>query len=302
MIKINLLHTKVHDRRKRRFPIKVFLALALFIAAGYALFQANHIYSEKKGMKVVKRQRIVNLKRDCTPFDVVEETVDDIHGGRFKVKNLNRLSSPAHLSVNEKKLYERLYVNTVFDALNSAIKPGMGFNTISIDNYGNLFVYGITKTREEAEAFRADLEKQECILNVEELQFKDVFREDRLLFALKGFLSYNVIEKYYEDDTWEKKEVISASKKTVLENVIVVGQGEGVSRFRNIEWGDFEEYGTDKKHTVRFQIESAYPALMGFIKHLYRVNYQVGYSQINLTSVGNQKILAAIEMYIYSKN
>lgn len=280
---------------------KAVLSLVLLSTAGL-LFLFRDSFAPAPGVKLVRVKQITPLKREVTPFDVVEDIVDDIQGGRFKVKSLNRLSSPVHLSPNEKKVYERFYIKLAFDVLNACIRPGMGFSTITLDHYGNFFVYGAAERADEVHAFRAALLKQESILEADTLDFKRPFGGAGLLFALKGFLSFNIIDRFYEDDSWSANETLPASSRTVLADVVRLGKQSGVASFKRIEWGGYEPYGAAKKHALRLQLECPYGALMRWIKAMYEQNCQIGYSRISLTSQGRDRVMVAAELYVYSRN
>ena len=106
MIKINLLKSReIRPRRSRALPLKPILALLVFAVVMTCGYFAYQTLSTQQAPPLEHKKKTAVFKSEETPFDVVEDIVDDIHGGRFKVKNLNRLSSPAHLSPTEKKLY-----------------------------------------------------------------------------------------------------------------------------------------------------------------------------------------------------
>ena len=304
MIRINLLQSNAVRKapRHRAIPIKPLIGLVLFaivMTSGFFIYQA---LSVPKDTTIEHKKKVPVFKSEETPFDVVEDIVDDIHGGRFKVKELNRLSSPVHLSPNEKKLYERLFVKNAFDAFNTTIQADMGFNTITIDNEGNFFVYGMTQTLDACNAFREELEKQDCILKVDDLSFKKSFNENKTHFAMKGFLNYNILESFYEVDGTEKDEVLKESPDNVMADLRKMGEARGIRFVKKPEWMAKEDYGAAKKHRVGLQIESTYSGLMKWINEVYEKDCQIGFSRISLTSIGQQKILSSIECFIYARN
>lgn len=304
MIKINLLRSSAQLKNKPlKIPFKVIITSLLIIII--AFFGGNYLYNKIKQdgekYKVVKSERIVRIKKDKTPFDVVEDIVDDIHGGRFKIKSLNRLSSPANLSVNEKKIYEKFFVKNIFDVFNQKIKKGMGFNTINLDNDGNFFIYGLTPNKNIAREFREEIIKTPSVLKADALKFKKLKNEKNIRFALKGFLNYNIIEEFYNDDTWKKNEEIKYSKKTVLFAIIKTAKNCGAKKVSNLNWGTFEKYGAARKYSVMFQIESDYKALMCWINTIYKNNFQIGFARLNSVSITSKKILTAVEIYVYAK-
>ena len=303
MIRINLLQSRTAVvKRSRAIPVKPILSLLFFAAVMTGGFLLYQVLSVQKNAPVEHRKTTAAFKSEETPFDVVEDIVDDIHGGRFKVKSLNRLSSPAHLSPNEKKMYERLFVKAAFDAFNTTIQTGMGFNTITLDNEGNFFVYGVSQTLEAGNAFRDELVKQDCILKVDELSFKKGWGEAKTHFAMKGFLNYNILERFYESDAVSKVEEIKESAENVLYGMRKCGEDLGVRFVKPAEWGDSEPFGNAKKHTLRMQTESTYSGLMKWVNTLYERNMQIGFSRISLTSIGQGKILSAAECYVYARN
>lgn len=303
MIRIDLLrYEKKYTGAVVAFPWRIIFSILLILTLSAAVLLIWRPAKPAREIKVLRKKIIAPLKRELTPFDVVEDIVDDIHGGRFKIRTLNRISSPKHLSVNERKIYERFYVKNAFDVFNACIRPGMGFNTITLDNEGNFFLYGVAGSDAGARDFRDALSRQESILQADTLDFRRVFGRSELFFALKGFLSFNIIDRFYESDAWNETETIPASPKTVLAEVVRLGKQNGVTVFKRIEWGGDEEYGADKKHVLRLQAECPYPALMRWIKSLYQENCQIGFSSISLTSIGPEKILVAAELYVYSKN
>jgi hypothetical protein len=303
VIRINLLQSRLSEvKRTRVIPVKPILSLLLLAAVmtgGFLLYQT---LSVEKSAPVEHRKTTAAFKSEETPFDVVEDIVDDIHGGRFKVKTLNRLSSPAHLSPNEKKMYERLFIKAAFDAFNTTIQTGMGFNTITLDNEGNFFVYGVAQDVEAGNTFREALEKQDCILKVDELSFKKGWGESKTHFAMKGFLNYNILERFYESDAVSKVEEIKESAENVLFEMRKSGDALGIRWVKPAEWGESEPFGVAKKHTVRIQAEATYSGLMKWITAMYERNLQIGFSRMNLTSIGQGKVLSALECYVYAKN
>jgi hypothetical protein len=302
MIKINLLRfQKIYQRKKPVPPLKVALpALAVILLIGAGIFLLQY-FGQHSGMGILGKKKNTSLKKEATSFDMVEDIVDDIRGGRFKVRGLQRLSSPAQLSVNERKAYERFFVKKVFNAFNTHIRPGLGFHTITLDSYGNFFIYGLTHSRVEANAFREDLKKEDCILKADELEFKKKFGKRKLRFILKGFLNHN-LKQFKKDDIRERKEILQESPKSVLGEVIRACKSSGVGKVRKVEWGDVEPYGAGKRQSVRIQMESTYGALMRWIRRVYEKNLQIGYSKINLTPIGASKILVAVELYIYARS
>jgi hypothetical protein len=308
MIRINLLRSRSMPRRRRlpgitvRLPYTKILIVLVLLSVGYGGWTLYCFLKTDKHTVILTQKRVVTIKEDTTPFDVVEDIVDDIHGGRFKIKVLNRLSSPAHLSVNEKKLYERFFVKNAFDVFNAAIRPGMGFNTITLDNLGNFFVYGVTPSETSAREFQSDLKKADNILEADKLDFRKKFFDAKISFALKGFLNYNILERFYEDDSWKREETFTETKENVLYNMTQIGKSFGVQLTRPADWGNFDTWGTAKKHTLLLQLTATYPGFMKWVSALYERNFQIGYSKVNLTSIGGQKILIAVECYVYAKN
>jgi len=307
MIRINLLRGRATGGYRLpevsfTLPYKKIFVVLLVAIAGYGGWTLFRLFGGHKPVIIQTQKRVVTLKEDTTPFDVVEDIVDDIHGGRFKIRVLNRLSSPAHLSVNEKKLYERFFIKNVFDVFNTAVRPGMGFNTITLDNLGNYFIYGVTPTETEAREFQTSLKKADAILEAEKLEFRKKFFETKTSFALKGFLNYNILERLYEDDSWKRDEVFKESKESVLYDMTQVGRSCGLQLTRPAEWGGFDVYGSAKKHTLWLQATATYPGLMKWVAALYERNFQIGYSKVNLTSIGGQKILVAVECFVYANH
>ncbi|MFH0919243.1 MAG: hypothetical protein V1913_02685 [Fibrobacterota bacterium] len=308
MIRINLLSPRSLSRRKRlpvvsfHLPVKKILLLLVLLTAGYAAWTVTRYVRSQKPAVIMAPHREVTVKETTTPFDVVEDIVEDIHGGRFKVRMLNRLSSPAHLSVNEKKLYERFFIKNTFDLFNASVRSGMGFNTITLDNIGNFFIYGTTPSETEAREFQSELKRADGILQADELDFKKKFMEAKTSFALKGFLNYNILEQFYDDDSWKREESYRESKEAVLYDMTQLGKAYGLQFTRAAEWGSFDVYGVARRHTVRLQLTATYAGFMKWLSALYERNFQIGYSKVNLTSIGGQKILIAIECYVYAKN
>lgn len=303
MIQINLLKERyAKPRRSISIPVKPILALLALATVMTGGFYVYRMVSVQQVTPLVHKKKSAVFRSEETPFDVVEDVVDDIHGGRFKVKDLNRLSSPSHLSPNEKKLYERFFVKAAFDAFNTTIQEGMGFNTITLDNEGNFFVYGVTKGVEAGNAFRDALQKEDCILKADDLSFKQGWGDSKPHFALKGFLNYNILERFYDLEAAEKEETLKESPENVFYEMRKLGEARGIRFVKAGEWGQAEPFGIGRKHIVRFQLESTYGSLMKWIGELYDRNLQIGFSRVSLTSIGQQKILSAIECYVYAKN
>ncbi|OGS36864.1 MAG: hypothetical protein A2293_08295 [Elusimicrobia bacterium RIFOXYB2_FULL_49_7] len=304
MIRIDLLRRyKKHVVSSRSFPWKIVLVLLLLAIIGGGLFLfLNRARETTVAVKVMRKKEIVPLKKEVTPYDVVEDIVEDIQGGRFKVESLHRLSSPANLSYTEKKIYERFFVKNTFDIFNACIQPGMGFNTITLDNQGNFFIFGVSPDAKSVHAFQKILKGQDAILSADTLHIWREMGESRLLFALKGFLSFNIIDRFYEEDTWNEKETVPASSKTVLADMMRCGKAAGITGFKKMEWGEVEPYGAYRQYRLLLQLECPYGALMKWIRAMYEDNLQIGYPRISLTSTKGDKVLTAIEFYLFAKN
>jgi len=217
------------------------------------------------------------------------------------MRSLNRRGSPVRLPVNEKKIFECFFVKNAYDVFNACIRPGMGFNTITLDNRGNFFIYGVSRSAAEVHGFRECLAGQESILQADRPDFKRAFGDSRLRFALKGFLSFNIIDRFGVD-TLRVKEALPANRKAVLADMVKLGKRHGITVFRRIEWGAYEEYGAGRKRSLRIQVECSYGAFMQWVRAMVEEDCQIGYTRVGLTSVGTERILAVMEMSVYSGN
>ncbi|MBL8027432.1 MAG: hypothetical protein JNL74_13510 [Fibrobacteres bacterium] len=310
MIRINLLKDLNVKSKKKKLPVKRILAaagilivLGIAVMAGLSMLNREEAAPEEETALIRLPKKILpKLHKVETPFDVVEDIVDDIHGGRFRVNGLTRLGSPSHLSPNEKKLFERLFVRNTFLAFNSAIKAGMGFNTITLDAEGSFFVFGVTQDEASAMAFQKDISGSNMIASAEELSFESKFGESRHHFALKGFLNFSFVETAYEDDTWTLDEQYKSTGEQVLFDVMRIGESQGI-RFKSKPENIKEEpFLSVKRRLMRMQIESTYPGLMRWITDVAESGVQMGFTKINLTSVGKGRILAVAEVWLYSQN
>ncbi len=311
MIRINLLRDLSVVKKKQKINIRltiivfaVFCIAAAIVYVAFKLVPAPVSDGGAKNAPLIRlpQKLVMPLKRIETPFDVVEDIVDDIHGGRFKVESLNRLSSPEHLSANERKLFERLFVRNAFAVFNSAIKAGMGFNTITIAADGSFFIFGITPDEKSAMAFQKELTESYIVSSADELSFENRFGESRRFFALKGFLNFNFIESAYEDDSWDYREVFRTTREQTLYDAMKIGESHGV-RFKNKpEWIRREPFADVYRTLTRLQVEATYPALMKWISDISGKGVQLGFTKMNLTSVGGGKILAVAEIWLYSRN
>jgi hypothetical protein len=298
VIRINLLRSRTAEAKRARVlpvrPVLSILTLIVVIAAGFFLYQA---------LSIRKSASAEHLKKiESVPFDAAEDIVDDIRGGRFKEKNPNRVRSLSPLSSDEKTRYERLFVKTVFDAFNASIQPGIGFNIIALDNEGNFFVVGVTQRIEDGNAFREELEKQDCILNAGELSFKKGRGESKTRFAMKGFLNYHILDRFYEPVRVNQNDDLKESRENVLSDIQELSNAYGLRFVKPAEWSESESFGTAAKHTVRLQIESTYGGLMKWINAMAERKLQIGFSRISLTTIGQGKILSAVECYVYAQN
>jgi hypothetical protein len=178
----------------------------------------------------------------------------------------------------------------------------MGFNTITLDNRGGFFIYGASGEAATVHGFRECLAGQESFLQADAPDFKRSFGDSRLRFILRGFLSFNIIDRFSQDDTLKVKEALPGSRKAVLADMVKLGKRHGITVFRRIEWGASEETGAGKKHTLRIQVACSYGAFMQWVRALVEQDCQIGYSRVSLTSVGTERILAVMEMSVYSGN
>jgi hypothetical protein len=310
MIRINLLKELSVKKKKSRVStgkiVGAFLVVVVLVAAVIfamsMLSGSSDVNQSEPSLIRLPKKILPRAEQIETPFDVVEDIVDDIHGGRFRVNELTRLSSPDHLSQNEKKLFERLFVRNVFLVLNSAIRKGMGFNTITLDAEGSFFVFGVTQDEASAMEFQKEMIASNMIASADELSFESRFGESRRYFALKGFLNYTFVETAYEDDTWSLVENYKNTRDQVLYDIVKLGESRGIRYKIKPEWIKSESFASLNRSLVKMQIESTYPGLMRWITDIAETGVQMGFTKINLTSIGNGKILAVAEVWVYSKN
>jgi hypothetical protein len=302
VITIDLLrHQKKPGFRLPEIPWRPVAAGLCIVAACAVIYFLKGLLTSAPDAGIGGDNRIAPLNRGLSSFDMVEGIVDGIRGGRVKVRSPSRRSPSVRLPADEKKVFERFFVKNAFDVFNACIRPGMGFNTITLDNRGGFFIYGASPAA-AVHGFRECLAGQESILQADTPDFKRSFGDSRLRFVLKGFLSFNIIDRFCEDDTLRVKETLPASRKSVLADMVRLGKRHGITVFRRIEWGAYEEYGAGRKHALRIQVECSYSAFMRWIKAMAEQNCQIGYSRVSLTSVGTEKILAVMEMDVYSGN
>ena len=178
----------------------------------------------------------------------------------------------------------------------------MGFNTITLDADGAFFVFGVTQDESSAMEFQKEIVASNMISSADELSFESRFGESRRYFALKGFLNYNFVETAYEDDTWSLEENYKKARDQVLYDIVKLGESRGVRYKGKPEWIKSEPFASLKRDLVRMQIESTYPGLMRWITDIAETGVQMGFTKINLTSIGQGKVLAVVEVWVYSKN
>jgi hypothetical protein len=303
MIAIDLLrHQKKTAFRLPEIPWKPVAAGLCILAACAVIYFLRGLLTSPPRAGIERKNQIAPLKGELASFDMAEDIADGIRGGRVKVRALSRRSPPVRLPADEKRIFERFFVKNAFDVFNACIRPGMGFNTITLDNRGNFFIYGVSREAAEVHGFRECLTGQESVLQADTPDFKSSFGNSRLRFVLKGFLSFSIIDRFTGDDTLKVKETLPASRKTVLADMVRIGKRHGITVFRRIEWGASEEYGGGRKHTLRIQVECSYGAFMQWVKAMAEQDCQIGYSRVSLTSMGKERILAVMEMAVYSGN
>lgn len=313
MIKINLLReTKSNSGKKFKFkfPAKTIIILAAISCIGIAGFyiKTNILNkNENKDIwqdnKIVRKTRKVKIKRKTTPFNIQENTVDEIYGGRFKIKDLIRLSSPENLSVNEKKFFEKFYIKNLIDIINSAVYKfnTLGFSSLSFDNTGNIYIHGLTKQKKHARKFRENLDLNPSILEMTAVKFKESKDNKGFLYTVKGYINYNIINKIYSDDSWDIRDRYSKTSKNVLQKIYIYAKKNKV-KITKKKLGSSTSFGKHKKYKFEMSCSGKYGNMVNFIEKMYTANIQIGYKSLNILALRNGLCRTHFKMYIYSDN
>jgi hypothetical protein len=237
-----------------------------------------------------------------TSFERVEGIVEDIRGGRFKARAPGRRGPLDRLSADERKAYERIFVSEAFDVFNGCIRQGMGFNTITLDNAGNFLIYGTSPSARTVHDFRRCLSGQAAVREADAPDFKPFFLGSSLRFTLQGSLNAGTPDVPVGGDTSKAEEALPPGPKAALAGMVKLGKQRGITAFRRVQWGASAASGTGRRHALRIQVECSYGAFIRWVKAVHEKGCPVGYACVNLTSVGDDRILAALEMAVYSRN